>query len=71
MQIKKVEIRSFNSSSYTADVRVAGGHTVWLEGVRVARSVPAAEVTAGRLGVAVFFDEYNPRDAVVTAVFTA
>lgn len=68
--IRKVEIRSFSSTSYTADVRVSGGYTAWLEGVRVARNIAAAEMVAGRLGAALFFDEHNPADAVVVAVFT-
>jgi hypothetical protein len=68
---KKAEIRGFSSASYTADVRISGGYTVMLEGVRVARNLPAAEMIAGRQALLAFFDEYNPGDAVVIAVFTA
>ena len=68
---RKVEIRSFSSSSYTADVRVFGSYTVMLEGVRVARNIPAAEMIAGRQALLAFFDEFNPADAVVIAVFSA
>ncbi len=69
MQVLKGVVKSFDSAAYRATVQVAGSLAVWLEGVPVARSVPAAQVTTGRRCVVVFFDEANPQDAVVVAVY--
>lgn len=70
MRLKKAELKSFNSGSYTATVRLAGGYKVFLEEVAVARNVPTAEMIAGRNLVVLFFEEHNARDAVVLAVYT-
>ncbi|MCJ7606090.1 MAG: hypothetical protein MUO19_08700 [Dehalococcoidales bacterium] len=70
MTFRKAELRSFNSGTYTATIRVTGGYKVYLEDVTVARNLPSAEMVTGR-GIAVaFFDDYNPREAVVVAVYT-
>jgi hypothetical protein len=70
MKIKKAELKSFNATSYTATVRLADGYKVYLEDVAVARNLPAGEMVAGRKLAVVFFDENNPKEAVVTAVYT-
>ncbi len=70
MKLKKAELRGFNSGNYTATVRLAGSFKVYLEDVAVARNLPAAEMVTGRKVVVVFFDEYNPKEAVVVAVYT-
>jgi hypothetical protein len=54
----------------TATVQLAGSHKVYLEGVAVARNLPAAEMALGRRVAVIFFDEHNARDAVVIAVYT-
>jgi hypothetical protein len=69
VEVVKGVVRAFDSASYRATVQVAGSLAVWLEGVPVARSVPASVVTAGRRCVLVFFDAANPQDAVVVAVY--
>ncbi len=69
MKLKKAELRSFNSGSYTAIVRIAGGYKVYLEDVTVARNLPSAEMTEGRKVAVLFFDDNNTKDAVIVAVY--
>jgi len=70
MIIKKAELKSFNAANYTATVRLSDGYKVYLEDVVVARNVASGEMVAGRKVTVIFFDENNPREAVVTAVYT-
>jgi hypothetical protein len=70
MRLKKAIIRSFNPTDYTATVQLAGSYKVYLEDIAVARNLPMAEMTTGRKAAVVFFDEHNPREAVVVAVYT-
>jgi len=70
MRVKKGVLKSFNSSTYTATVQLAGSYKVYLEDVTVARNLPATEMTAGRKVAVILFDEHNPKEAVVVAVYT-
>ncbi len=70
MRLRKGELRSFNSGSYTATVRLAGSYKVYLEEVAVARNIPSAEMVTGRRVAVIFFDEYSPKDAVIAGVYT-
>ena len=70
MSLKKAVLKSFNATSYTATVRLAGSYKVYLEDVAVARNLPSAEMTIGRKVAVIFFDEHNPKEAVVIAVYT-
>jgi len=70
MRLRKGMLKSFNSGSYTATIQLAGSYKVYLEDIAVARNLPAAEMTAGRKVAVVFFDEHNPKEAVVVAVYT-
>jgi len=70
MNSRKAVLKSFNSTNYTATVQISGSHKVYLEDVGVARNLPTAEMIAGRKVAVVFFDEHNPKDAVVVAVYT-
>ncbi len=70
MKIKKAELKSFNGTAYTATVRLADGYKVYLEDVTVARNLASGEMVAGRNVAVLFFDENNPKEAVVTAVYT-
>ena len=70
MRLKKAVLKSFNSGNYTATIQLASSYKVYLEGVAVARNLPAAEMALGRRVAVVFFDEYNAKDAVVIAVYT-
>jgi hypothetical protein len=69
MQVRKGVIKGFHSGSYKATVQVAGSLSVWLEGVPVARNIPSAEMVVGRHCALIFFDETNPEDAVLVAVY--
>ncbi len=70
MSVKKAILKGFNSGDYTATIQLAGSYKVYLEGVPVARNLPAAEMALGRKLAVIFFDEHNPKEAVVAAVYT-
>lgn len=70
MSLSKAILRSFDAGSYKATVQLAGSHEVYLEGVTVARNLPAIEMVTGRKVAVVFFDAYNAKEAVVVAVYT-
>ena len=70
MRLRKGVLRSFNSGNYTATVQLVGSYKVYLEDVAVARNLPAAEMITGRKVAIIFFDEHNPKEAVVVAVYT-
>ena len=70
MKLRKAILRSFNSGNYTATVQLAGSYKVYLEDIAVARNLPVAEMTSGRKTAVLFFDEHNPKEAVVIAIYT-
>jgi len=70
MSLRKAVLKSFNPGDYTATIQLSGSHKVYLEGIAVARNLPAAEMAVGRKVAVVFFDENNAREAVVVAVYT-
>jgi len=70
VRLKKAVLRSFNSGNYTATVQLASSFKVYLEDIAVARNLPSAEMVTGRKVAVVFFDEHNPKEAVVLAVYT-
>ena len=70
MRLKKAVLRSFNSGNYTATVQLAGSFKVYLEDITVARNLPSAQMITGRKVAVIFFDEYNPKEAVLAAVYT-
>ena len=70
MRLRKGVLKSFNSGAYTATVQVASSYKVYLEDVAVARNIPTVEMVTGRKVAVVFFDEHNPKEAVVIAVYT-
>ncbi|MBI2916589.1 MAG: hypothetical protein HYY01_01230 [Chloroflexi bacterium] len=70
MEIKRGTVKSFDAGTYQASVQVAGSLAVWLDGMAVARNIPATEMVAGRSCAVVFFDPGNPQDCVVIAVYT-
>jgi hypothetical protein len=69
MRLRKAVLKSFNSGSYTATIQLAGSYKVYLEDVTVARNLPTAEMVAGRKVAVILFDEHNPKEAVVVAVY--
>ena len=68
--MKKAILKSFNSGDYTATIQLSGSYKVYLQGIAVARNIPAAEMALGRKLAVIFFDEHNARDAVVVAVYS-
>jgi hypothetical protein len=70
VKLTKGILRSFNTTGYTATVQMAGSYKTYLEDIAVARNLPTAEIITGRKVAIVFFDEYNPKEAVVIAVYT-
>ena len=70
MRLRKAVLRSYNSGNYTATVQLAGSYKVYLEDIAVARNLPVTEMIVGRKVAVIFFDEHNPKEAVVVAVYT-
>ena len=70
MSVRKGILKSFNSGDYTATVQLAGSYKIYLEGIAVARNLPAAEMALGRKVAVAFFNESNAREAVVVGVYT-
>ena len=50
-------------------MQITGSLATWLDAVPVARNIPAGEVTTGRACAVLFFDDANPSDTVVLAVY--
>ena len=69
MTIRKAILKGFNPGDYTATIQIAGSYKSYLEGVPVARNLPAAEMAVGRKLAVIFFDEHNPKEAVVVGVW--
>lgn len=70
MSLRKGSLKSFSSSNYTATVQLASSFKVYLEDIAVARNLPSAEMVTGRKVAVILFDEHNPKEAVVIAVYT-
>jgi hypothetical protein len=70
MRLRKGVLRTFNSGNYTATIQLAGSYKVYLEDIAVARNLQVAEMVTGRKVAVTFFDEHNPKEAVVIAVYT-
>ena len=66
--LKKATIKSYNSGTHKADVQIAGSLAVWLDGIRVATNIPAADVITGRQCSVLFLDPSNQDDAVVITI---
>lgn len=70
VRVRRGDLKSFDSGAYLATVQLAGSLAAWLSDVPVARNIAASEMVAGRHCAVLFFDEPNPQDAVVIAVYT-
>ena len=69
MNVRKGILKSFNSGDYTATIQIAGSYKAYLQGIAVAKNLPAVEMALGRKVAVIFFDEHNPKEAVVIAVY--
>jgi len=70
MSLRKATLKSFDSGTYRATIQVSGSYKVYLENIPVARNLPAGEMAVGRKLAVIFFNEHNPKEAVVIAVYT-
>ena len=70
MSLRKAVLKSFNPGDYTATIQLSGSYKAYLEGIAVARNLPAGEMAVGRKLAVIFFDEHNTKEAVVVAVYT-
>ena len=66
--LKKATIKSYDPGTHTVSVQITGSLAVWLDGVRVATNIPAADVIAGRQCSVLFLDPSNQDDAVVVTI---
>ena len=66
--IEKGILKNYNATDHRADIQLIGSLTTYFDGVRVARNVPAGEMTAGR-HVFICVPDNNPANAVIIAVF--
>lgn len=71
MALLRGTISSFDAGAHTATVRLDGSSPLALAGVRTARNIAAAEMSAGRRVIVDTGDHGNFADAVVVAVFSA
>jgi hypothetical protein len=69
MMIKKAILKAWYSGTYTATIQIAGSGKAYLEGVKVARNLPSAEMVIGRNLAVLFLDKSNTTDAVIIAVY--
>ena len=54
----------------TATLQLSGSYKAYLEDVAVSRDISASQMVVGRKLAVIFFDEHNPKEAVVVAVYT-
>ncbi len=66
--IKKAIVKSYDAASHKAAVQIAGSLGVWLEGIRVATDIPAADVVVDRQCTVLFIDPSNQDDALVLTI---
>jgi hypothetical protein len=67
--IKRGILQSFDPSTYTASCLLLEATSNFLTGVPISTSVDAATAIAGAYCAVLFFDEHNPADAVIIAVY--
>ena len=68
--IKRGVIQAFNPANWTATVQVLPSQGNYLSDVQVAKHLLAAEIVPGDQCAVLFFDELNPADAIIMAVYS-
>ena len=68
--IKRGIIQAFNPATWTATVQVLPSQGNYLTGVQVAKHLLNAEILVGDECALLFFDELNPADAIIIAVYS-
>ncbi len=69
MTVLRGSIVSFDSTPYTASVRLDGSAPQTVDNVTVSRAIASGEMTAGRKVLVDTGDHNHPADFVVTAVW--
>ncbi len=67
-EIRRAVVKSYDAATHKADVQIAGSLTVWLDAVRVATNIPAADVVTGRQCTVLFLDPSNQDTAVIISI---
>ena len=67
--IKRGILTGFSTSAYTASVLILEATSTQLTGVPIATHVDGTSAVVGALCAVLFFDEQNPTDAVVMAMY--
>lgn len=69
MTVKRAVLKDFDATDYRATVQISGSRQAYLEAITVARNISAAEMIDGREVAILFFDEHQPKTAVIFAVY--
>lgn len=69
LAIQRGIFQSFNSATYTASVLLIEATSATLTGVPIATFVDGTSAQVGALCAVLFFDDQNPQDAVVIAIY--
>jgi hypothetical protein len=69
VDIKQAILKTFDAGIHTATIQLSGSAHAYLEGVAVARNIPAPEMIPGRKLAVIFFDRYRVSEAVVVVVW--
>jgi hypothetical protein len=67
-EIRRAVVKSYDAAAHKADVQIAGSLAVWLDAIRVATNIPAADVVSGRQCTVLFLDPSNQDDAVIITI---
>lgn len=67
--IRRGILQSFDSVHYTASVLLLEATSAFLTGVPVSNTLDGTSAVVGALCAVLFFDEHNPQDAAIIAVF--
>jgi hypothetical protein len=70
LAIKRGVIQAFHPANWTATVQVLPSQGNYLTDVQVAKHLLAAEIVPGDQCAVLFFDELNPADAIIIAVYS-
>jgi hypothetical protein len=68
--VRRGIIQAFDQTHWTATVQVLPSQGNYLTGVQVAKHLLAAEIVPGDQCAILFFNELNPADAIVIAVYS-
>jgi hypothetical protein len=69
MSIKEARLIGFDSLNYQAEVQLVSSLKAYLSGITVASNISANQMLPGCKLLINFIDDYNPKSAVVIAVF--